>query len=74
MKWTGFLLLLVSAVSMPGQNDSEAAARTKVIALEKAWNQAYKMGDTKALSSLLDDALVLIEDDGSLKTDRKSVV
>jgi ketosteroid isomerase-like protein len=68
MKWTGLLFLLASAVSLPAQNDSDAAARTKVIALEKAWNQAYKLGDTKALSSLLDDSLVLVEDDGSLKT------
>lgn len=39
-----------------------------MIALEKAWNQAYKLGDTKALGTLLDSALVLVEDDGSLKT------
>lgn len=65
MKWTAFLLLLTPALLF-AQDDS--AARTKVIALEKAWNQAYKFGDTKALSALLDDSLVLIEDDGSLKT------
>ena len=46
----------------------EDAARAQVLALEKAWNQAYKAGDTKALSSILDDGLVLVEDDGSLKT------
>jgi ketosteroid isomerase-like protein len=34
----------------------------------KAWNQAYKAGDTKALASILDNSLVLVEDDGSLKT------
>jgi ketosteroid isomerase-like protein len=61
-------LLFVCAATLAAQEDSDAAARTKVIALEKAWNQAYKMGDTKALSGLLDDALVLIEDDGALKT------
>jgi ketosteroid isomerase-like protein len=36
--------------------------------LEKLWNQAYKAGDAKALSSILDNSLVLVEDDGSLKT------
>ena len=42
--------------------------RSKVLALEKAWNQAYKLGDTKALAAILDPNIVLIEDDGSLKT------
>lgn len=48
--------------------DQEAAARDQVLALEKAWNQAYKAGDTKALAGILDNSLVLVEDDGSLKT------
>ena len=69
MKWTALLLVLISA-ALFAQDDSDAA-RTKVIALEKAWNQAYKLGDTKALSTLLDDSLVLIEDDGSLKTKKE---
>ena len=68
MKWIALLLLLGSATNFSAQDDSEAAAKTKVIALEKAWNQAYKLGDTKALSTLLDDSLVLVEDDGSLKS------
>ena len=38
------------------------------LALERAWNQAYKLGDTKALSAILDSSIVLGEDDGSLKT------
>ena len=46
----------------------DEVARTQVLALEKAWNQAYKAGDVKALSSILDNSLVLVEDDGSLKT------
>lgn len=68
MKWTAFLIVLACATTLFAQNESEAAAQAKVIALEKAWNQAYKLGDTKALGTLLDNALVLIEDDGSLKT------
>jgi len=68
MKWTAFLMIPLAATALFAQNESEAAAKAKIIALEKAWNQAYKMGDSKALGSLLDDSLVLIEDDGSLKT------
>ncbi len=69
MKWTALLLALTTSAALFAQDDS--AVRTKVIALEKAWNQAYKLGDTKALSTLLDDSLVLIEDDGSLKTKKE---
>src|ERR1700726_946276 len=80
MKWTGRLLairsiaalsivalLCASAVRISAQGD-EATARAQVLALEKAWNQAYKTGDTKALAAILDNSLVLVEDDGSLKT------
>ena len=69
MKPAVFLLLFlfsVSAVLAPAQD--EDAARSKILALEKAWNQAYKLGDTKALGAILDDNIVLIEDDGSIKT------
>jgi len=69
MKWTALLLALTTSAALFAQDDSDV--RTKVIALEKAWNQAYKLGDTKALSTLLDDSLVLIEDDGSLKTKKE---
>jgi ketosteroid isomerase-like protein len=68
MKWTALLIIPVAATALFAQSEPEAAAKAKVIALEKAWNQAYKLGDVKALGSLLDDSLVLIEDDGSLKT------
>ncbi len=69
MKWTAVgLIFAASVATLVAQTDSDAAARTKVIALEKAWNQAYKLGDVKALGTLLDDSVVLIEDDGSLQT------
>src|SRR5690349_2855908 len=43
-------------------------ASAKVLALEKAWNQAYKAGDARALGALLDDNIVLVQDDGSIQT------
>jgi hypothetical protein len=69
MKPAIFLLLLLTLTTVgPVVAQDDEAARTKVLALEKAWNQAYKLGDTKALGSILDDNIVLIEDDGSMKT------
>jgi ketosteroid isomerase-like protein len=67
MKWIASLLLLATGAVL-AQSEPEAAAKAKVMALEKAWNQAYKLGDTKALGTLLDDAVVLIEDDGTIKS------
>ena len=62
-------LLSAQAVFVHAQDqDDDAAARGQVLALEKAWNQAYKVGDIKALDAILDNSLVLVEDDGSLKT------
>ncbi len=62
------LLALLSVATFISAQDSDAAARAQVLGLEKAWNQAYKSGDVKALSQILDNGLVLVEDDGSLKT------
>ena len=69
MKLTAiFLLLCAWAPGLSAQSDSDAATRSKIVALEQLWNQAYKTGDTKALESILDDAIVLINDDGSVQT------
>ncbi|HLZ40907.1 MAG TPA: nuclear transport factor 2 family protein [Candidatus Sulfotelmatobacter sp.] len=48
--------------------DTDAAIKSKIIALEQLWNQAYKGGDTKALESILDNGIVLVNDDGSVQT------
>lgn len=70
MKQVGIVavFLCASAVLALAQADVDAAARSKVIALEQLWNQAYKSGDTKALDSILDDSIVLVNDDGSVQS------
>jgi ketosteroid isomerase-like protein len=71
MGMTGRLLLaLICAPSLlvSAQNDTNSAVQSKIMALEKAWNQAYKLGDTRALEGILDDQIVLINDDGSIQT------
>jgi ketosteroid isomerase-like protein len=60
---------LMCALALPAAaQQDEATARAQVLALEKLWNQAYKTGDVNALSALLDNSLVLVEDDGALRT------
>jgi len=63
------ICVLLWLVSMPlaaqeaAHGDSE---RTKILALENAWNQAEQNKDTKALDGLLASTLVYIDYDGSL--------
>jgi ketosteroid isomerase-like protein len=71
MRFTGLLLALLCAAALPARaqdNADSASVRSKIIALEKAWNQAYKLGDTKGLDALLDNEMVLINDDGTVQS------
>lgn len=70
MRWIGFLLALVCvpALFARAQENTRTGVQSKIIALEKAWNQAYKLGDTRALDGILDEQIVLINDDGTVQT------
>ena len=61
------IFICMAPVWVMAQND-DAGAKSKVMALEQLWNQAYKSGDTKALDSILDEGIVLVNDDGSVQT------
>ncbi len=62
------VLLCTSALLIHAQDDSDHGVESKIIALEKAWNQAYKAGDRRALDTLLDNDIVLINDDGTVQS------
>lgn len=62
------VVLVVYGIPAAAQDTSEAAIQSKIVALEKAWNQAYKAGDTKALDGLLDNSIILVNDDGSVQS------
>jgi ketosteroid isomerase-like protein len=61
-----FGLAVVLTGSAAAQGD--ASIESKIVAMEKAWNQAYKFRDKKALSEILHDSIVLVNDDGSLQS------
>ena len=65
-----FFLVLAAQFSSPikGQTTDESAARSKLLALENAWNQAESFKDLKALEVLFDDRLVYVDFDGALLT------
>ena len=60
------LLLLLGLVSTAIFAQEQNSTQSKIIAMEKAWNQAFKLRDKKALSEILDDSIVLVNGDGSL--------
>jgi len=59
-------LLAVLALSLFAQE--AGTVQSKIIAMEKAWNQAFKFRDKKALGEILHDSIVLVNDDGSLES------
>jgi len=48
------------------QDSEEAGNRSKILALEHAWNQAEAFKDLKALDAILDNAIVYVDSDGTL--------
>jgi ketosteroid isomerase-like protein len=59
-----FLVILALTGSLAAQERN--SVESKIIAMEKAWNQAFKFRDKKALGEILHDSIVLVNDDGSL--------
>ena len=62
------LLGLACALALPLGGRTEGPVESNIIALEKAWNQAFKFRDRVALGRILDDSLMLVNDDGSLQS------
>jgi hypothetical protein len=50
------------------QDPDHSATRTRILALEHAWNQAEAFKDLKALDALFDNDLVYVDFDGTLMT------
>ena len=67
MKLLG-VVCLVCALAAPVVAQDNGSVESKIIAMEKAWNQAYKFRDKKALGQILHDSMVIVNDDGSLQS------
>jgi len=61
-------LAVVGAMAVTVAAQDNGSVESKIIAIEKAWNQAYKFRDKKALGEILHDSMVLVNDDGSLQS------
>ena len=65
-------LIAISVFGIVGyahsQTGNDGATRLKILALEDRWYQAFKVRDTKAVNSILDERVLLVNDDGSVQT------
>ena len=63
-----FCLILLFTLTISALAQDNGSVESKIVAIEKAWNQAYKLRDKKALGEILHDSMVLVNDDGSLQS------
>ena len=61
-------LLCCAIAPLSAQSTDDSATRSKILALEHAWNQAEAFKDLHALDALFDDRLTYVDFDGSLLT------
>jgi hypothetical protein len=66
MKFIWVVLLAVCFAVGQGAPEDPGATRTRLIALENAWNQAQLRGDSKALETLVTDTFVYTDYDGTV--------
>lgn len=59
------LLLLVCTWKFSVAQSDSGAAASKILALEREWNTAYKLSDISAMGSLLADDFIITVEDGS---------
>ena len=50
------------------QDETFSETVSKIMTMERAWNQAFKVRDTNAIKALLDGNVVLVNDDGTLQS------
>jgi ketosteroid isomerase-like protein len=62
------VLTLAVVLTTPVAAQDDSAVQSNITAMEKAWNQAYKSRDGKALGGILHDSVVLVNDDGSMES------
>ena len=70
MRTTGFVVILLSAAALfaAAQSAGNSGARSNILALEYAWDQAQERGDIKALSAIFNDSLAFVDFDGKIFT------
>lgn len=70
MKTGVYVAILACAASLlaTAQDHGDSGARSNILALEYAWDQAQERGDVKALSALFDNSLVFADYDGKVLT------
>jgi len=67
-KSIGIGIVLGCVSLLAAQADGDQSARSNILALEHAWDQAQQRGDFKAIAAILDNSLIYVDYDGALLT------
>jgi ketosteroid isomerase-like protein len=65
------LIAILFCTALPAMAQAAAAepnVAAEIAALENAWTEAYRMRDSKALESLLDDSFLFVNSRGQMRT------
>jgi uncharacterized protein (TIGR02246 family) len=68
-----FVFVFAIAGRAQAQTGADGAARIKITALEESWFEAFKAKDSKAMASVLDERVLVVNDDGSVQTKGESI-
>ncbi len=66
MKIVWFVFLLFAVAAGYAQSESPESQRSRVLALENAWNQALQQRDARAMEPLLSAEVIVIDYDGAM--------
>jgi ketosteroid isomerase-like protein len=65
-------ILLISICTIAAyalaQSEADAATKARIVTLETLWYESFKDKDTKAIDSILDSTVLLVNSDGSTQT------
>jgi ketosteroid isomerase-like protein len=62
------LICAIGAVCAFAQSDVDAGTKSRIATLEKLWFESFTGKDTKAIDSILDNSVILVNSDGSTQT------
>jgi len=60
--------IMVLACRAAAQSTDDSGTKVKIIALEQLWYQSFQSHDTRAIDSILDNTVLLVNSDGSMQT------
>ncbi len=62
------ILVGILALHASAQSSTDGGTKAKIIALEQLWYQSFQSHDTRAIDSIIENTVLLVNSDGSVQT------